>query len=134
MAPNLEELSPKAQSAIKTVADYLNANVPDENNPQQKAQTMDSVVQVSKNLLKDVQQENTLNENSLAVRETNINRTDIELSQQLRSILSSFEQEIIMNSISSSIKKETFLTKKYSASRNCCNTWLSGSRCFHIYS
>ena len=111
LAPNLEELSPKAQSAIKKVADYLNANVPDENNPQQKAQTMDSVVQVSKNLLKDVQQENTLNENSLAVRETNINRTDIELSQQLRSILSSFEQEIIMNSISSSIKKETFLKR-----------------------
>ncbi|HDZ05213.1 hypothetical protein LCGC14_0082800 [marine sediment metagenome] len=111
LAPNLEELSPKAQSAIKKVADYLNANVPEENNPQQKAQTMDSVVQVSKNLLKDVQQENTLNENSLAVRETNINRTDIELSQQLRSILSSFEQEIITNSITNSIKKETFLKR-----------------------
>ena len=111
LAPNLDELSPKAQSAIKKVADYLNANVPDENNPLQKAQTMDSVVQVSKNLLKDVQQENSLNENSLAVRETNINKTDLELSQQLRTILSSFEQEIIMNSLANSIKKENLLKR-----------------------
>ncbi|TDT41875.1 signal transduction histidine kinase [Maribacter spongiicola] len=111
LAPNLDELSPKAQSTIKKVADYLNANVPEEGNAQQKAQKMDSVVQVSKNLLKDVQQENTQNENSLAVQETNINRTDIELSQQLRTILSSFEQEIIMNSLANSIKKESLLKR-----------------------
>lgn len=111
LAPNLDELSPKAQSTIKKVADYLNANVPEEGNALQKAQKMDSVVQISKNLLKDVQQENNLNENSLAVRETNINRTDIELSQQLRTILSSFEQEIIMNSLANSIKKESLLKR-----------------------
>ncbi|WP_405400614.1 hybrid sensor histidine kinase/response regulator [Maribacter sp. Asnod2-G09] len=111
LAPNLDELSPKAQDAIKKMADYLNANVPTENNPQQNAQTIDSVVQVSKNLLKDVQQENTLKEKSLTVRESTINRTDIELSQQLRSILSSFEQEIVMNSIVTSIKKETLLKR-----------------------
>ncbi|WP_299321810.1 ATP-binding protein [uncultured Maribacter sp.] len=111
LAPNLDELSPKAQDAIKKMTDYLNANVPTENNQQQNAQTMDSVVQVSKNLLKDVQQENTLKEKSLTVRESTINRTDIELSQQLRFILSSFEQEIIMNSIATSIKKETLLKR-----------------------
>jgi len=111
LAPNLNELSPKAQNTIKKVADYLNANIPTENNPQQKAQTMDSVVQVSKSLLKDVQQENTLNINSLAMRESAINRADVELSQQLRIILSSFEHEVIMNSLSNSIKKETILNK-----------------------
>lgn len=111
LAPNLDELSPKARSAIKKVADYLNANVPADGDPQQNAQTMDSVLQVSKNLLKDVQQENTINENSLAIRETTINRTDVELSQQLRNILSSFEQEIIMNSLATSIKKESLLKR-----------------------
>ncbi len=111
LAPNLDELSPKAQSAIKKVADYLNANVPVDEDKQQNVQTMDSVVQVSKNLLKDVQQENTTNKNSLAIRETTINKTDLELSQQLRTILSSFEQEIIMNSLASSIKKETLLKR-----------------------
>jgi len=111
LAPNLEELSPKAQSTIKKVADYLNANVPTNGNSQSNTQTMDSVLQVSKNLLKDVKQENAINENTLALRETNINKTDLELSQQLRTILSSFEQEIITNSINNSIKKETLLKR-----------------------
>lgn len=111
LAPNLEELSPKAQSTIKKVADYLNANVPSDANSQNNAQTMDSVLQVSKNILKDVKQENAINENTLATSETNINKTDLELSQQLRTILSSFEQEIITNSIANSIKKENLLKR-----------------------
>ena len=111
LAPNLNELSPKAQGAIKKVADYLNANIPEEDNPSLKAKRMDSVVQVSKNLLKEVKQENTSNENSLALRETTINRTDVELSQQLRTILSSFEQEIVVNNITNTINKEALLKK-----------------------
>ena len=111
LAPNLEELSPKAQSTIKKVADYLNANIPSDANSQNNAQTMDSVLQVSKNILKDVKQENAINENTLAARENNINKTDLELSQQLRTILSSFEQEIITNSIANSIKKENLLKR-----------------------
>ncbi|SNR56378.1 Response regulator receiver domain-containing protein [Maribacter sedimenticola] len=111
LAPNIDELSPKAQSAIKKVADYLNANIPQEENPQLKAQRMDSVLTISKNLLKDVQQENNNTENSLAMRENSINKTDMELTQQLRSILSSFEHEITMNSLANSIKKETLLNR-----------------------
>ncbi len=111
LAPNLKELSPKAQEAIKKVADYLNANIPDQNSPQQKDLRVDSVLQVSKNLLKEVAQENTINENSLAKSETDINRTDLELSQQLRIILTSFEQEILMNSMASTLKKESLLER-----------------------
>lgn len=111
LAPNINELSPEAQEAIKKVASYLNANIPENNTTQQKVQRMDSVLQVSKNLLKEVQQENMLNENSLAIRESAINRTDIELSEQLRTILTSFEQEIMINSLASTIKKETLLKR-----------------------
>ena len=111
LAPNLNELSPRAQEAIKKVADYLNANIPPEDSPQKKNQKIDSILKVSKNLLKEVEQENTLNENSLAKREAEINRTDLELSQQLRTILNSFEQEIMMNSLATAIKKETLLKK-----------------------
>ncbi|MGB3143678.1 MAG: ATP-binding protein [Maribacter sp.] len=111
LAPNLKELSPKAQEAIKKVADYLNANIPNQNSPQQKDLRVDSVLQVSKNLLKEVAQENSLNENSLAKSETDINRTDLELSQQLRTILTSFEQEIVMNSMATNAKKESLLKR-----------------------
>ena len=45
----------------------------------------------------EVEKENRTNENSLALREITIIKTDLELSQQLRSILTSFEQEILVN-------------------------------------
>lgn len=111
LAPNLGELSPKAQDAIKKLADYLNANVPENDSPQQKTQRTDSILRVSKNILKEVAQENTLNENSLAKQEATINSTDAELSQQLRVILSSFEKEIMMNSLASALKKESLLKR-----------------------
>ena len=111
LAPNLKELSPKAQETIQKVADYLNANIPQENSAQQTDVSVDSVLQVSKNLLKDIEQENNLNENSLAKSETVINRTDLELSQQLRTILTSFEQEMVINSMASTQKKNSMLKR-----------------------
>jgi signal transduction histidine kinase/FixJ family two-component response regulator/CHASE3 domain sensor protein len=111
LVPNLNELSPKAREAIKKVADYLNANIPAEVTEEQKTKKLDSVLQASKALLMEVQQENTINENSLARREMAINRTDLELSQQLRNILSAFEKEIMVNSFNDNIKKEAALKR-----------------------
>lgn len=111
LAPNLNKLSPKAREAIQKVADYLNANIPIEDTGEQKAQKLDSVLQASKALMMEVQQENTINENSLARREMSINKTDLELSQQLRNILSAFEKEIMVNSFNDNIKKEAALKR-----------------------
>ena len=111
LAPNLDELSPKAQEAIRKVADYLNANIPNTDSEEQKARKVDSVLQQSKALLKEVQIENTVNENSLAQREISINKADLELSQQLRAIVSSFEQEMMLNSFNDNIKKEAALKR-----------------------
>ncbi|ASV30485.1 hybrid sensor histidine kinase/response regulator [Maribacter cobaltidurans] len=110
IAPNIDELSPKAQSVIRDIAKYLNENVP-ENNKGENALEADSVLQASKALLEEVEKENRINENSLALREITIIKTDLELSQQLRSILTSFEQEILVNTINENIKKETALNR-----------------------
>lgn len=110
IAPNIHELSPKAQQVIRDVAKYLNENVPEDTN-NEKAIKADSILKVSRELLKEVQKENSLNESSLALKETAFNKTDIELSQQLRTIISSFEQEILINSINENIKKETALNR-----------------------
>lgn len=110
IAPNINELSPKAQEVIRDVAKYLNDNVPKESE-EKKALRADSVLQASRALLKEVQKENTINETSLALREVDINKTDIELSQQLKNILSSFEQEILMNTIKENLKKESALKR-----------------------
>ncbi|WP_052958717.1 hybrid sensor histidine kinase/response regulator [Maribacter thermophilus] len=111
ISPNFKDLSPKAQDVIKKLAQYLNENIPPEESDGQNAVKADSVLQASKALLKEVQKENTINVNSLAAREIAINKTDMELSQQLRSILSSFEQEIIMNTIDENIKREAALKR-----------------------
>lgn len=111
LAPNIEELSPKAQAAIRKVADYLNANIPNEDSEGQKVKKIDSVLLASKTLLKEVQEENVISENSLAQREISINKTDLELSQQLRTILSSFEKEMMVNSFNDNIKKEAALKR-----------------------
>ncbi|WP_289645130.1 hybrid sensor histidine kinase/response regulator [Maribacter aestuarii] len=111
LVPNLNELSPKAREAIQKVADYLNANIPTDDTEEQKTKKLDSVLEASKALLMEVQQENTINENSLARREMAINKTDLELSQQLRNILSAFENEIMVNSFNDNIKKEAALKR-----------------------
>lgn len=110
IAPNIDELSPKAQQVIRDVASYLNANVPEDAN-NEKAIKADSVLRVSKELLREVQKENSENENSLALKEIAFNKTDIELSQQLRSIISSLEQEILINTFNENIKRETALNR-----------------------
>lgn len=111
LAPNIEELSPKAQETIRKVADYLNANIPNNDSEEQKAKKADSVIQLSKALLKEVKAENIINENSLARREISINKTDLELSQQLRTIISSFEKEMIVNTFNNNLKKEAALKR-----------------------
>lgn len=111
LAPNIEELSPKAQDAIRKVADYLNANIPNDDSEEQKAKKVDSVLQLSKALIREVQEENIVSEKFLAKNEIAINKTDLELSQQLRTILSSFEKEMMVNSFNANIKKEAALKR-----------------------
>ncbi|AZQ60104.1 response regulator [Maribacter sp. MJ134] len=111
LAPNLEELSPKAQEAIEKVAHYLNSNIPTDESNEDKARRADSVLNVSRSLLREVKEENMLNLQALTKQERTINRTNLELSQQLGYILASFEKEILVNSINDTIKKETALKR-----------------------
>jgi len=111
LAPNLNELSPKAQETIRKVAQYLNDNIPTDDADEELAKSADSILKVSRGLLKEVQDENIINLKALTEQEVAINKTDIELSQQLRDILSSFEKEILVNSINDNIKKETALKR-----------------------
>lgn len=111
LAPNLNTLSPKAQETIQKIAQYLNENVPETDSNTKKANKTDSILRLSKALLKEVKNENRLAAKSLANKENTINATDQELSLQLRHILDSFEKEIVMNSFNENIKKEAVLKR-----------------------
>ncbi|MGB5437018.1 MAG: ATP-binding protein [Maribacter sp.] len=111
LAPNLSELSPKAQETIHKVARYLNENIPSKEADIDRAKKVDSVLQVSKALLKEVEEDNLTNENTVAQQELKINKTDLELTQQLRNIISSFEKEVFLRSINDNINREAALKR-----------------------
>lgn len=111
LAPNLSELSPKAQEAIHKVARYLNENIPSKEADIDRTKKVDSVLLVSKALLKEVEEDNLTNENSVAQQELKINNSDLELTLQLRNIISSLEKEILVRSINDNINREAALKR-----------------------
>ena len=111
LAPNLKSLPQKAQETIKKVAQYLNKNVPNTDSNSKTSRKADSILSLSKALLKEIKDESTLEAKSLTDRENNINAIDLELSQQLRHILASFEKEIMINGFNENIKREAVLKR-----------------------
>ena len=111
LAPNLENLPPKAQESIRKMASYLNENIPSDGKEVDRSKKIDSILQISKDLLKEIRTDNTTKENSLTSQELKINKTDMELSQQLRNIITNLEKEILANSINDNINKEAALKR-----------------------
>ncbi len=106
LVPNIKELSPKAQSAVKNWVAYLNKNVPKDTNDIPDSEKIDSILNVSKALLNEVKLKDTRTQKFLAKKELDIHSNDLKLSQQLRSIISAFEQEVIVNTYNDNIKKQ----------------------------
>lgn len=109
LAPNIKQLSPKAQKVIRDVAAYLNENVPIDYNNQTNSKQVDSIINVSKLLLSKAKQSDSKTQRLLAQKEMLIYRNDLELSQRLRTIISAFEQEVLVSSYNDSLKKKANL-------------------------
>ncbi len=108
IAPNIDELSPKAKSVIEKLTIILNDNVPKETHSPQK---IDSIINASRNLLNEAKEKDALTQRALAEKEQEINQNDLDLSQQLRSIVSAFEQEIIATTHTDNLKKQEILKR-----------------------
>ncbi|WP_282132711.1 ATP-binding response regulator [Cellulophaga baltica] len=108
IAPNIDELSPKAKSVIEKLALILNDNAPKENHSPEK---IDSIINASRNLLNEAKEKDALTQRALADKEREINQNDLDLSQQLRSIVSAFEQEIIAATHADNLKKQEILKR-----------------------
>lgn len=111
LAPNIATLSPKAQSVIREVADYLNENIPENRKEPIPQEKIDSILNASKALLTRAKIANYRNERSLAQKEIELNRYDMELSHQLHYIITAFEQEIITKTYNDTLKKRTALQR-----------------------
>ena len=111
LAPNINELTPKAQKVIRDVASYLNANVPANYDKTANSKQVDSIINASKLLLAQAKQTDSKAQRFLAKKETQINANDLDLSQQLRTIISAFEQEVLVSSYNDNLKKQSALKR-----------------------
>jgi signal transduction histidine kinase/FixJ family two-component response regulator len=109
LAPNYKSLSPKAQEVIRDIADYLNENVPDKDKEPLNRKQLDSVLAVSKALITEAKLSVSRSQRILARKEQEILQNDLALSQQLRGIVSAIEEEVLLNSIYDSRKREEAL-------------------------
>jgi signal transduction histidine kinase/FixJ family two-component response regulator len=109
LAPNYKSLSPKAQEVIRDIADYLNENVPDKDKEPLNRKQLDSVLALSKALITEAKQSVSRSQRILERKEQEILQNDLALSQQLRGIVSAIEEEVLLNSIYDSRKREEAL-------------------------
>ncbi len=109
-APNFHQLSPEAQESIKAYVALLNKNIPNSNG-NTDANNIDSILAISKSILEKAKTETATTERTVLQKELQIYRTDLELSQKMRGILSDFEQEMAQNAYLDSLQQERALKK-----------------------
>ncbi|MEO9512427.1 MAG: hybrid sensor histidine kinase/response regulator [Flavobacteriaceae bacterium] len=119
--PNFNTLPLETQKSIREYVALLNKNIPSESGKNTDSNTLDSILQVSKSFLQEAKTENLRIERSVVQKELEIYRTDLELSHKLRSIISSLEQEIILNAYQDNVNKQQVLRK---------SIWLAGGAVF----
>lgn len=111
LAPNISDLSPKAQKVIRDLAIYLNNNVPKDGNEAPNAKEIDSILNTSKTLLNQAKLEDSRTQRSLERKEFEIHSNELVLSQKLRSIIAAFEQEVIVNTYNDNLKKQAIFRR-----------------------
>ena len=104
--PNFEQFSPKVQNSLREYADLISKNTPTNSDGTADKRYIDSILSVSKSLLTKAKLQDSRTQRSLAKKEIEISQNDLELSQQLRSIISAFEKEVIVNTYNDNLKKK----------------------------
>ncbi len=108
---NPEKLTPYKRKVLNDWVNYLNANIPADSASVPSAKAIDSIIDASKLLLAKAKINNTKTQRSLAEKEINLSRNDLELSKQLQTIISTFEKEILVNSNNDNLKKQAALKR-----------------------
>tara|TARA_R110002050_G_scaffold110892_3_gene223606 strand:- start:15576 stop:18035 length:2460 start_codon:yes stop_codon:yes gene_type:complete len=108
---NPEKLPVYERKILEDWVALLNANVQSDSATISDPQKADSILRASKKILTDAIAKDNLTQRSLTQKEMEINKNDLDLSQQLRSIIAAFEQEIINATFTDNVKKQTVLKR-----------------------
>ncbi len=109
-APNFDKLSPEAKESIRKSVAILNKNIPNSDGGAD-ANNIDSILEVSRSIINKAITETATAERTVLQKELEIYRTDLELSQKMRGILSDFEQEMAQNTYLDALQQEEALKK-----------------------
>lgn len=109
--PNFEKLSPNLQKNLRAYAALLSKNVPVNPDGSTNVKYIDSILDVSKNMLQEAKLKDFQSQRSLAEKEIEVSRSDLELSQQLQNIIAAFEQEVMTTTFENNLKKQAALKK-----------------------
>ena len=109
-APNFDKLSQEAKESIRKSVAILNKNIPNSDGGAD-ANNIDSILEVSKSIINKAITETATAERTVLQKELEIYRTDLELSQKMRGILSDFEQEMAQNTYLDALQQEEALKK-----------------------
>ncbi len=90
---NFEQLPESTKKSLREYVALLNENVPSDT----QGENLDSVLQISKSILTESKIKNSQLTESLVKKELEIYRTDLEISQKLRNIISELQMEIVVN-------------------------------------
>lgn len=93
LAPDFDQLPPSVQKPIQDYVSYLNRNIPEST----AANNIDSILEISRSILNRAKSETKILVRSMMEKELQIYRTDLELSQKMRKVISGFEHEMIQN-------------------------------------
>ncbi len=109
--PNYNNLPKREQDILRNWASYLSSNIPKDSSQIPTSHQIDSILDASKLLLTKAKQKNTKTQRTMDQKEMELNRNDLQLSQQLRSIINAFEQDVILNTYNENLQKQTALRK-----------------------
>ncbi|WP_273568307.1 hybrid sensor histidine kinase/response regulator [Maribacter halichondriae] len=97
MYADFDKLSPSAQKILTEYANILSENAPKNPDGTADAEYVDSILTASRVMLERAKLKDFRSQQSLAQKELEVNRNDLELSRQLQNIIAAFEQEIMFN-------------------------------------
>ena len=108
---NYKDLSPQVQASLREWASLINDNAPKNSDDINNIIYVDSLIAMSKKMLRQASLADLRAERSVAEREIAMNRDDLELSRQLRDIISAFEQEMLTASYNNNLVKQHTLRR-----------------------
>jgi len=108
---NFNQLSPNLQKSLRQYATLLSENAQTNLNGSSNAAYIDSILAASRAMLKAARLEDSKSQRSFAQKEIEVNRHDLELSQQLHNIIAAFEQEVMAKTYNNNLKKQAALKR-----------------------